>query len=204
MEKCDISQSVVGKNVVLSEGVDIAPFSIVGKDCGEEVKVGKNTKIGPYVFIEEGVEIGDDCVIDAYCRLCSGSKIGNKSKILYGAAIFENVEIGRSCIIGGDVADRTVVEDYVTYFGSIAHDYRIPGNAADWDSSPRPSPRLQSRCVVGEGVMIVGGVSIGAGSYIAAGQIVRTNIPDNFFLGPQGMQPLSDFKGLIMARTDKE
>lgn len=33
------------------------------------VKVGRNVKIGPYAVIEDGVEIGDDSIIEAYAHI---------------------------------------------------------------------------------------------------------------------------------------
>lgn len=194
--------ALVAESADLGEGVEIGPFATVGWDGESPVAIGPGTKIFPYVLIEPGAVIGANCVIDAYCRVGAGSMIGNNTRLLYGAAVFESARIGASCIIGGDVADRTVIEDFVTHFGEIAHDYRHPGDAEAWDKIEAKSPRICERAVIGQNAVLVGGITIGAGSVVGAGETVRVNVPPAHLYQNRELKPLSLLKGFVEARTD--
>lgn len=194
--------ALVASNAEIGDGVEIGPFAIVGWDGEEPVTIGAGTKIEPFALVEPGAMIGKECFIDAYCRVGFKSAIGDDTKLLYGAAVFENVVIGRACIVGGDVSDRTVLEDYVTYFGDVAHDYRRPGDLADWDGKPTPSPTIRSRSIVGQNAVIVGDREIGAQSYIAAGEVVKVDVPSGMLLQGGRMVEISKLRGLVRTRRD--
>lgn len=196
-------RALVAGNVVLGRGVQVGPFAIVGWVNEEPVKVGSGTRILPFALIEPGAVIGENCLIDAYCRIAADAVIGAGTQILYGAAVYEGAKIGIDCIIGGNVADRTVIEDYVTHFGEIAHDYRRPGDKADWDLVQAKSPRIGARSVIGQYAVIVGGITIGPGSVVAAGEVVRVDLPPASFFQSRKMRPLSDLRGLVKARSDR-
>lgn len=44
------------------------------------VKVGHNVEIGPYAVVEDGVEIGDDSIIEAHAHLKRGARIGKTAR----------------------------------------------------------------------------------------------------------------------------
>src|SRR3972149_312695 len=205
--KCDTaaisSTAIIAHNVVMDKKSAIGPFSVVGVESGGKTIIGEEVQIGSHVVIEDDVIIGKGCFIDAYCRVGSGSFIGNYTPILYGAAIFENVRIGEKCVIGGNVADRTLIEDYVTYFGEIAHDYRIPGDIEDWDNKVRPSPIIRARSVVGQNALLLGGIEIGKEAYVAAGGSIRGQVPSCSFFFTGGVGKMSELSGLIQTRSDR-
>lgn len=194
--------ALVASSTVLGEGVEIGPFAIVGWDGEPPVTLGAGTKVEPFALIEAGVEVGAGCLVDAYCRIAAGANIGAHSQILYGAAVFERAVIGVGCIVGGNVADRTRIEDYVTYFGEIAHDYRRPRDLAAWDGVESPSPTIRTRAVIGQNAVLIGKVDVGEGSYVAAGEIVRVNVPAGNLLLKGKHMPLANLRGLVRARTD--
>lgn len=195
-------RALVAGNVTLGTGSSIEAFATVGWDGDEPVTIGARTRIGAYALIEPGVVVGDDCTIDAYCRVAAGSRIGNRTQVLYGAAVFENARIGEACIIGGNVADRTVIEDCVTFFGEIAHDYRHPGDLEAWDSAVARSPTIRRCSVVGQNAIIVGGLEIGPGSYVGAGEVVRVRVPEGMLYQHGRLVELSKLRGLVKVRTD--
>src|SRR5690606_6309899 len=120
----------------------------------EKVKIGKNVTIGHYSCIgygdpEDGeIIIEDNVTISAFCIVHFGAIIKNSAKIDHKSIIGIEAEIGKNtrvlsgkeigwkaiigdnCVIGGNVADRTIIEDDVTYLGEIAHSHK---NASlDW------------------------------------------------------------------------
>jgi len=71
-------------------------------------KLGRNPSVGPYVVIEEGVEIGDDCVLKSFAVIYRGAKIGHRFFAHSHAVVREGVVIGNDVIlqngavVGGD------------------------------------------------------------------------------------------------------
>jgi acetyltransferase-like isoleucine patch superfamily enzyme len=160
--------------------------------------IGDGIRVGAFCVIEHGVHIDADVEIDHYCRIAQGTYIGTKTKILYGAQVFDNVKIGRDCIIAGHLVDRTIVADEVTFQGNTAHSHRDA--TGDWDETEEPSPTIERGSVVGIGALLVGGIMVGPRAYVAAGEIVKCNVPAETVLRGGRLRPLSDFRGLIKVR----
>jgi UDP-3-O-[3-hydroxymyristoyl] glucosamine N-acyltransferase len=194
--------ALLASNVVLGTGAEVDAFAIVGWEGEAEVRIGDRTKVSPFALIEPGAVIGDDCLVDAYCRIASGAVIGHRTQVLYGAGVFEDARIGEACIIGGNVADRTVIEDCVTHFGEIAHAYRNAGDLEAWDTVSAPSPVIRACTVIGQYAVIVGGVEIGRGSYISAGEVVKVDVPPAHLFQNGVFTELRLMRGLVRARTD--
>ena len=82
----------------------IHPTAVIAPD----VKLGNNPSIGPYVVIEDGAEIGDDCILKGFVMIYPGVKIGDRFTAHSHAVVRENVRIGNDVIlqngvvIGGD------------------------------------------------------------------------------------------------------
>lgn len=160
--------------------------------------IGDGVRIGAFCIIDHGAQIGPGVEIDHYCRIGRGVRIGAGTRILYGAQVFDDVLIGEKCIVAGDLVDRTVIEDEVTFQGNTAHRHCDPN--ADWDTTEEPSPVVKRGSVVGIGALLIGGISIGPRAYVAAGEMVRTNIDPEMVLFNGEVNPLSHFKGRIKVR----
>lgn len=169
-----------------------------GADSEAPTRIGRGVRIGAFCLIDSGVELADGVYVDHYCRIASGARIGPRTRILYRAQIFEQVVIGKDCIIAGDLVDRTVVGDNVTFQGNTAHSHRDA--TGDWDETKEPSPIIKSGSVVGVGALLIGGVIIGPRSYVAAGERVTCDVQQEMVLLSGGLKPLSAFRGLIKVR----
>ncbi len=186
--------------IVFGGAVEIGFCSYVGYGplADEKTYIGDRVRIGAFCVIEHGVHIEDDVEIDHYCRISRGTRIGAKTRILYRAQVFDNVTIGRDCIIAGELVDRTVVGDEVTFQGNTAHTHRDP--TGDWDETEEPSPVIERGSVVGIGAILIGGITIGPRAYVAAGEIVKCNVPEENVLNGGKLRPLSSFRGMIKVR----
>jgi UDP-3-O-[3-hydroxymyristoyl] glucosamine N-acyltransferase len=77
----------------------IHPTAVIAPD----VKLGRNASIGPYVVIEAGAEIGDDCVLKAFVMIYPRVKIGHRFLAHSHAAVREGVQIGNDVILQNGV-----------------------------------------------------------------------------------------------------
>ncbi len=62
-------------------------------------KLGRNPSIGPYVVIEDDVELGDDCVLKSFVMIYRGAKIGHRFFAHSHAVVRERVRIGDDVIL---------------------------------------------------------------------------------------------------------
>lgn len=188
----------------------------------ESVKIGKNVKIGHCscigfgdpedgeIIIEDNVEIGAFCIIhfgaiiresvyiDHNCVIGIEAEIGQNTRVLSGKEVTYKAKIGTNCIIGGNVADRTIIQDNVTYLGEIAHSHR---NASlDWDETEEPSPIIYNGSVVGVNALIIGPRKIGPCAYIGASEVVRTDVSEGMALINGEQQTVKSWRGFIKTR----
>ena len=112
--------------------------------------------------------------------------------------MFNNCKVGQNCIIGGDLSERVIVEDNVTFMGELAHNHRNPN--LDWDTTDEPSPIFRRGTVVGVGAIVMGGISVGPFSYIAAGELVKSDVPPRKVVYKGKISNLEDWKGIIQVR----
>lgn len=74
----------------------------------ENVTLGKNVSIGPYVHIESGAVIGDDCVLKSHVHIGQEVTLGNHCVLFSHVNIYDNCSIGHrvrihaSTVIGAD------------------------------------------------------------------------------------------------------
>jgi len=192
--------SFVHPNIIFDGDGDIGVCSYLGfgPESNIPTRIGKDVRIGAFCIIEHGVYIEDNVEIDHYCQVASGAHIGSNTRILYRAAIFNNVTVGRDCIIAGELVDRTVVGDEVTFQGETAHTHNDP--TGDWDQTEEPSPIIESGCVIGVGALVIGGIRIGPRAYVAAGEVVTCDVPEGTVVKKGEIHPISYFRGLIKVR----
>ena len=191
---------IISSNVKFGQNLTIGHCSYVGygKDENLNITIGDNVNIGAFCMLENGIIIGNNVDIDHQCLIYSGSSIGDNTKILYASKIFSDSKIGNKCIIGADVPERTIIEDNVTMLGEIAHSHRDA--TTDWDTTNEPSPIIKKGSIVGCRALIIGGVVIGEGAYIGAGEVVRCDIPPNSVLYKGEISPIDNWRGLIKTR----
>ncbi len=83
---------------------EIHPSAIVSASA----RLAPNIRVGPYVVIEDGVEIGAGTSVDAFCFLGNGARLGENCWLhprvtLYaGARLRDRVEVHSGAVIGGD------------------------------------------------------------------------------------------------------
>lgn len=131
--------------VEVGDGVKIYGF-VNAYHC----KIGAGTKVGTFVEIQRGVEIGENCKISSHSFLCEGVKIE------------DNVFIGHNVTFVNDRYPRATNLD-----GSIQTE-------SDWTLE---STLVKKGASIGSSVTILCGITIGEGALIGAGSVVTKDVP---------------------------
>lgn len=134
-------------NVEVGEGVKI--FSFVN---AYHCKIGAGSKVGTFVEIQRGVEIGENCKISSHSFICEGVKIE------------DNVFIGHNVTFVNDRYPRATNND-----GSIQTE-------ADWNLE---TTLIKKGASVGSSVTILCGITVGEGALIGAGSVVTKDVAPN-------------------------
>jgi UDP-2-acetamido-3-amino-2,3-dideoxy-glucuronate N-acetyltransferase len=124
-------------------------------------KIGHGTKIWQFVIILEGATIGENCNINCHTFIENDVVIGNDVTIKSGVYLWDGIFIHDKVFIGPNV---TFTND------------KYPRSKV----YPKEFQRIiiHSGASIGAGAIILGGVTIGMNSIVAAGSIVTKDVPD--------------------------
>ena len=193
-----------GENILISENVShegnltVGHCSKIGDINKGSLTLGQNITVGSFCLIEGGSVVGDNAFIDDYCAIYSGAKVGNDLKLLYSKKIYGRSIIGDGCIIGGNIPERCILANRVTFMGEVAHSHYNP--KSDWDTTDEPSPTVGEGSIIGVNSLLIGGISIGKNCYVSAGEILRHDLPDNTVFIKGQVFDIKHFKGLFRTR----
>lgn len=190
----------VHEKVKIGKNVSIGHCSCIGfgDPADGELIIEDNVSIGAFCVIHFGAVIKEGANIDNRCVIGIEAEIGKNTQVLSGKEITYKAKVGDNCIIGGNVADRTIIEDDVTYLGEIAHSHRDASR--DWNTTEEPSPVIYKGSVVGVNALIIGPRKIGPCAYVGAGEIVRTDVGERIALMKGEMNTLSSHRGMFKSR----
>jgi UDP-2-acetamido-3-amino-2,3-dideoxy-glucuronate N-acetyltransferase len=131
-------------DVEFGVGVVVHPFTNL-YGC----RIGDESRIGPYVEIQSGVEIGSRCKIQSHTFICSG------------VTLSDEVFVGHGVLFINDKRPRATTDD-----GELQ-------TADDWALLPTVVERGAS---LGSGCVVLGGVRIGEGALVGAGAVVTRDV----------------------------
>jgi UDP-2-acetamido-3-amino-2,3-dideoxy-glucuronate N-acetyltransferase len=138
---------MIADSVVLGENVSIPQPGLVNLyGC----RIGDHTRIGAFVEIQRGAQIGAHCKISSHSFVCDGVTIEDEVFVGHGV-MFTNDLVPRAVSAGGGLqteADWTLVRTVVKRGASI-----------------------------GSNATIVAGVTIGEGALVGAGAVVTRDVP---------------------------
>jgi UDP-2-acetamido-3-amino-2,3-dideoxy-glucuronate N-acetyltransferase len=139
---------MIAPDVVLGKDVVIHQPSLVNLyGC----TIGDGSRIGAFVEIQKGVEIGRNCKISSHTFVCTG------------VSISDGVFVGHGVMFINDIYPQAVNSD-----NSLQTE-------ADWKVS---ETRVKTRASIGSNATILGGVTIGEGALVGAGAVVTKDVPD--------------------------
>jgi UDP-2-acetamido-3-amino-2,3-dideoxy-glucuronate N-acetyltransferase len=112
-------------------------------------RVGDRTRIGPFVEIQRGVQVGADCKIQSHTLVCEGVTIRDRVFVGHGV-VFINDKLPRATNEGGGLQD-----------------------ASDWELQ---ETLVEEGSSIGSAAVILGGVRIGADALVGAGAVVTSDV----------------------------
>lgn len=124
-------------------------------------KIGKNTRIWQYVVVLEGAEIGDGCNINCHTFIENDVVIGNNVTVKSGVYLWDGLIIKDNVFIGPNV---TFTND------KYPRSKKYPGKFLN--------TVIEAGASIGAASTILGGITIGRYSLVAAGALVTKNVPD--------------------------
>ena len=165
--------AMVGEGTMILPNTQICGHSIVGKDC----MIGPNAVISgsivcdkcvvdsSYVYastIEKDVEVGPLCHLSGACHLLTGSRIHSYTK-LKSVTIGAGSKIYEHCTIcDSDIGARVVIGESV--------------HTINYDGRKTFEVKIADDVFVGTGVNLIAPLTLGAGSYIAAGSTITDDV----------------------------
>jgi UDP-2-acetamido-3-amino-2,3-dideoxy-glucuronate N-acetyltransferase len=131
-------------------------------------RIGSDTRIGTFVEVQRGAEIGASCKIQSHTFICDGVRIG------------DGVFVGHGVTFINDRRPRAIGDDGDLQTG---HDWELIETVVDDGAS------------IGSGATILCGVRIGAGAQVGAGAVVTRDVPPGVTVVGNPAGPIGRAKG---------
>ncbi|MEW9920345.1 acyltransferase [Marimonas sp. MJW-29] len=131
-------------------------------------------------IVDEGARIGSDTRIWHWVHVCSGAQIGER------CSLGQNVFVGNRVVIGDDVKiqnnvsiyDNVTLEDGVFCGPSMVFTNVYNPRAYVERKTQYRDTLVRTGATLGANSTIICGVTIGTFAFIAAGAVVRSDVPD--------------------------
>lgn len=184
------STAVVYPNVDLGEGSVVGPFCVLGDLEGAPVKIGPGALIRSHTLVYGGSEYGPGLETGHHVLLRDGNTAGANLRVGSYSSLEGDAQVGDYVRIHGRCEmTRGVIRDFARVYGGtyITDNRRPPSYVNDLCE-------LAEGSVVTMGCILVGGVRVGVGAYVAAGTVVTADVPDGHLLRRDGtLKALREF-----------
>ncbi|MCH7422829.1 MULTISPECIES: acyltransferase [Shewanella] len=214
--------AIISPLATLEDNVEIGPFTVIH----ENVYLSSGCRIGAYCELglpsplaaEKELKFGKNCNIRSHNVFYSGSKIGDSLNTGHYVSVRENSIIGDGCQLGNrsDVQGDCVIGNYTkchadVHIGKMSrignYVWLFPEVLLTNDPTP-PSTDLigvtiDDFAVLAAKVLVLPGVSIGKDCVVAAGSVVKENIPEGKLASGNPIKIICDSKILRMHNNPK-
>ncbi|HYS32300.1 MAG TPA: DapH/DapD/GlmU-related protein [Streptosporangiaceae bacterium] len=173
---------------VIDPTAQIAPTAVVGSPFrplldGRQVSADRDTVIGAGVWVGQfaaigrGVRIGVNSLVEDYVSIQAASTIGERVVVASRSWVGIGATVGDDSVIKGHIGDSARIGRGCRIAGDLIHRQLDPSLGWDDPESAEPAPVVGDGAFVGWRALVVGGVNIGAGSYVCAGALVTRDVP---------------------------
>ncbi|MCI2417422.1 hypothetical protein MOQ72_08295 [Saccharopolyspora sp. K220] len=170
---------------------------------GRPTEIGAGCDIGHFCVIGEEARLGDGTIVDTYCLVEGGATIGERVVITHRASVGARAVVGDDSVIGCSlICERSQVGKNCRVFGDLVHRQLDPTKPWDAPEAEEAAPILEDNVFVGWGATVVGGITIGRGSYVCAGATVTKDIsPGQIVTGVNEVHNPTEWQGAL-AKSD--
>jgi UDP-2-acetamido-3-amino-2,3-dideoxy-glucuronate N-acetyltransferase len=133
----------------------------------ESQTVGPGTRVWAFAHVMPGAVVGADCNICEQCFVEGGATLGNNVTVKNGVQLWDKVQIDDDVFIGPNA--------------TFTNDLR-PRAFLKRSSEELLPTRVSRGATIGANATVVCGVTIGEFAFIAAGAVVRSDVPDHAFM----------------------
>ena len=172
---------------------------------GEDVRIGRDTVLHPFVTLEGRTRIGRDCIVRSHTRI--RDSVLADGVTVKDACVIEESRLGRGAVAGpfahlrpGTVLDSgarvgNFVEikksrigaaskaNHLSYIGDAAVGRHVNIGAGtitcNFDGSAKHRTIIGDEVFVGSDTQLVAPVRVGRGAVVAAGSTITRNVPQN-------------------------
>ena len=128
-------------------------------DCMNE-NVPESTKIWQFCVVFPNCKIGENCNICSHCLIENDVEIGNNVTIKCGVQVWDGITLEDNVMIGSNV--------------TFTNDMYPRSKNKDWTLL---KTRVCKGATIGAGCVILPGITIGEGAFVAAGSVVTKDVP---------------------------
>jgi len=131
-------------------------------------------------YVDQPVDIGSGSKIWHFCHISKGAKIGRNCSLGQNVYIGSRVEIGNNCKIQNNVSvyDLVTLEDNVFCGPSMVFTNDMNPRAAFPKGGKWIPTLVKTGASLGANCTIICGYTIGKHAFVAAGSVVRFDVPD--------------------------
>lgn len=161
------SNNYIGAGCFVGDGAVLYPNNILENSyigAGAQITasvlrgahVGENAQVGPFANLRQGAVVGENCRVGDFVEL-KNCIVGKNTKISH-LAYAGDAEIGENCNIGCGVI------------------------FCNYDGTNKNRTKVGNDCFIGSNVNLIAPLSVGDGSYVAAGTTVTKDVPARSFV----------------------
>jgi UDP-2-acetamido-3-amino-2,3-dideoxy-glucuronate N-acetyltransferase len=123
--------------------------------------IGAGTRVWHFCHVMSGVMIGEQCSLGQNCFVAAGVRIGSRVRIQNNVSVYEGVELEDDVFVGPSAVFTNVMNPRAIV--PRKHEYR--------------TTRVCRGATIGANATILPGITLGAHCFVAAGAVVRTDVP---------------------------
>ena len=161
----------IGKNTVLGPNTHLVN-TIVGDECrvrqsvAENVQIGSSTTVGPFAYLRENADIGDNCRIGNFVEI--------KNSILGSGVKMAHLAYMGDADVGADV------------------NYSCGAITCNYDGKKKYRTTIEDGAFIGSNSNLLAPVTIGKNSYVAAGSTITDDVDEDALAIARGRQVQKD------------
>lgn len=128
-------------------------------DC-QNTNIPASTNIWQYTVVLKGAQIGENCNICSHCFIENDVRIGNNVTVKCGVHVWDGITLEDNVMIGSNV--------------TFTNDMYPRSKNTEWKLL---KTRVCKGATIGAGCVVLPGITIGEGAFVAAGSVVTKDVP---------------------------